>query len=125
MPFLDFRRMGVSKILRAEFCRNDVIGSKHITAYKGDGITFKHVTRDFCTGFIEYLQTAQNGTYKRGISEVNPSGLLSQGKRENHTRGRRKPWRGWRKKSKGTQKAHHYGYQWPATDGRNTCGKRK
>jgi integrase len=59
---------------------------KHITAYKGDGITFKHVTRDFCTGFIEYLQTAQNGTYKRGTSEVNPSGLLSQGTQHSYVR---------------------------------------
>jgi integrase len=51
---------------------------KHLITYKGDRITFKHITKDFCIGFIEYLQTAQNGTYRRGISEVNPSGLLSK-----------------------------------------------
>jgi integrase len=59
---------------------------KHLTTYKGDRITFKHITKDFCIGFVEYLQTAQNGTYKRGISELNPSGLLSQATQHNYVR---------------------------------------
>jgi integrase len=59
---------------------------KHLTAYKGNRFNFKNITRDFCIGFIEYLQTAQNGVYKRGISELNPSGLLSQATQHNYVR---------------------------------------
>jgi hypothetical protein len=46
--------------------------------YGGDGTTFKQVTKDYCTGFIEYLKTAQNKVYRTGISETYRSGLLSQ-----------------------------------------------
>jgi integrase len=48
---------------------------KHLTTYRGDSFTFKHVTKDFCIGFIEYLQTAKNGTY---------NGLLSQATQHNY-----------------------------------------
>jgi integrase len=37
---------------------------KHLTVYRGDSFTFKHVTKDFCIGFIEYLKTAKNKTDK-------------------------------------------------------------
>jgi integrase len=59
---------------------------KHLTAYRGDRFTFKHVNKDFCTGFIDYLQTAPNSVYRRGISELNPSGLLSPATRHNYIR---------------------------------------
>jgi len=59
---------------------------KHLTAYKGDRITFKNINKAFCSGFIEYLQTAANGTYKRGVSELNTTGLLSQATQHNYIR---------------------------------------
>jgi integrase len=52
---------------------------KHLIQYKGDKITFRYVTKDYCIGFNEYLKTAANGTYRRGISETHPSGLLAKG----------------------------------------------
>ena len=58
----------------------------HLTHYKGDKITFKHITREYCSGFNEYLKTAKNGTYKRGISETYPTGILSQGTQYNYSR---------------------------------------
>jgi len=51
---------------------------RHLVNYKGERITFKHVTKDFCKGFNEYLKTARNGTYKPGKSKINPSGMLAQ-----------------------------------------------
>ena len=36
---------------------------RHLMDYKGEKITFKHITKDFCNGFNEYLKTAKNGTY--------------------------------------------------------------
>jgi integrase len=59
---------------------------KHLIQYKGDKITFKHVTKDYCTSFNEYLKTAANGTYKRGISETYPSGLLAKGTQHGYSR---------------------------------------
>ncbi|MDR2773225.1 MAG: phage integrase SAM-like domain-containing protein, partial [Tannerella sp.] len=50
---------------------------KHLIQYRGDKITFKHITKEYCSGFNEYLKTAPNGTYRRGISEAYPSGILS------------------------------------------------
>jgi len=58
----------------------------HLTRYKGDKITFKHITKEYCNGFNEYLKTAPNGTYKRGISETYPTGILSQGTQYNYSR---------------------------------------
>ena len=51
--------------------------ANHLTTYRGDTLTFKHITKDYCKGFVEYLKTAKNGTYKRGVSGAFPSGLLS------------------------------------------------
>ncbi|MDR1983963.1 MAG: site-specific integrase [Prevotellaceae bacterium] len=59
---------------------------KHLTAYKGDKITFKHITKEYCSGFNEYLKTAKNGTYKGGISETYPSGLLAKATQYNYSR---------------------------------------
>jgi len=50
----------------------------HIKQYSGDNTTFKQVTKEYCTGFINYLQTAANTIYKRGVSETFTSGLLSE-----------------------------------------------
>ena len=58
----------------------------HLTRYKGDKITFKHITKEYCNGFNEYLKTAANGTYKKGISETYPTGMLSQGTQYNYSR---------------------------------------
>jgi len=58
----------------------------HLTYYKGDKVTFKHITKEYCSGFNEYLKTAKNGTYKRGISETYPTGTLSQGTQYNYSR---------------------------------------
>jgi integrase len=59
---------------------------KHLTAYKGDKVTFKHITKEYCTGFNEYLKTAENGTYKKCISETYPSGTLAKGTQYNYSR---------------------------------------
>jgi integrase len=59
---------------------------KHLIQYKGDKITFKHITKEYCSGFNEYLKTAPNGTYKRGISETYPSGILLQSSQHNYSR---------------------------------------
>jgi integrase len=59
---------------------------KHLIQYKGDKVTFKHVTKDYCTGFNEYLKTAEKGTYKRGISEIYQSGLLAKGTQYGYSR---------------------------------------
>jgi len=42
---------------------------KHLILYKGERITFRHVNREYCTGFINYLKTAINGTYGGSLSE--------------------------------------------------------
>jgi hypothetical protein len=55
------------------------------------------------------------GTAKK--APVTQRGTDRQSKRENHPHGMRKSWRGWREKSKGTQKAHHHGYQGFTVDG--------
>jgi len=59
---------------------------RHLTSYRGDKITFKHITKNYCSGFNEYLKTAENGTYKRGVSEIYPSGLLSAGSQCEYSR---------------------------------------
>jgi len=59
---------------------------KHLTAYRGDKLTFKHITKEYCIGFIEYLKTAENGTFKRGISVAFPTGLLSAGSQCEYSR---------------------------------------
>jgi integrase len=59
---------------------------KHLTTYKGDKITFKHITKEYCSGFNEYLKTAINGTYRRCISETCPSGLLAKATQYNYSR---------------------------------------
>jgi integrase len=58
----------------------------HLIRYKGENITFKHVTKDFCSGFVEYLKTAANNVYKKGVSEAYPSGLLSQSTQQKYVR---------------------------------------
>ena len=49
----------------------------HLRQYDGDRTSFKQVTKEYCTGFVEYLKTAQNTVYKKGVSETYTSGLLS------------------------------------------------
>ena len=51
---------------------------RHIKQYCGEQTTFKQVTKEFCVGFMEYLKTAENTLYKRGVCETFPSGLLSE-----------------------------------------------
>jgi integrase len=50
----------------------------HIKRYTGEQTTFKDVNKEFCNGFIEYLKTAENGTFTKGRSETFKSGLLSE-----------------------------------------------
>jgi integrase len=59
---------------------------KHLINFRGDKITFKHITKEYCTGFNEYLKTAANGTYRRGISETYPSGLLAKATQYGYSR---------------------------------------
>ena len=51
---------------------------KHIKQYSGELTTFKQVTKEYCSGFINYLNTAENTTFKNGNSETFTSGLLSE-----------------------------------------------
>jgi integrase len=59
---------------------------RHLTIYRGNRVTFKHINREYCTGFNEYLKTAENGTYRQGTSETFASGFLSQGSQCNYSR---------------------------------------
>ena len=59
---------------------------KHLTCYRGDKISFKHITREYCSGFNEYLKIATNGTYKFRLSETYPSGILSAGSQHGYSR---------------------------------------
>jgi len=58
---------------------------KHLIQYRGDKITFKHITKEYCIGFNEYLKTAVNGSYRRGVSEAYPSGILSKASQYNYS----------------------------------------
>jgi integrase len=60
--------------------------ARHLTIYRGDKLTFKHINKEYCNGFNEYLKTAENGTYKQGASETYPSGLLSAGSQCEYSR---------------------------------------
>jgi len=51
---------------------------KHILQYSGEQTTFKQVTKDYCSGFIAYLNKAENSVYRKGVSETFTSGLLSE-----------------------------------------------
>ena len=51
---------------------------KRLKEYSGEQTTFKQVTKEFCSGFVEYLNTAQNKVYRKGFSETFTSGLLSE-----------------------------------------------
>jgi len=51
---------------------------KHIKQYRGEQTTFKQITKEYCSGFIDYLKTAENTIYKKGRSETFTSGLLSE-----------------------------------------------
>ena len=46
----------------------------HLEKYKGGSVTFRQVNREYCKGFIEYLKTADNGTYKGNLSEGSQNG---------------------------------------------------
>jgi integrase len=59
---------------------------KHLINFRGDKITFKHITKEYCSGFNEYLKTAANGTYKHGISETYPTGLLAKSTQYGYSR---------------------------------------
>jgi len=50
----------------------------HLKQYSGEQVTFKHITKEWCSGFVEYLNTAGNNVYKKGVSETFTSGLLSE-----------------------------------------------
>ena len=51
---------------------------KHIIKYSGEQTTFKQVTKEYCSGFINYLNTVENTTFKKGVSQIFTSGLLSE-----------------------------------------------
>jgi integrase len=51
---------------------------KHILQYSGEQATFKQVTKEYCSGFINYLNTVENSVYGKGVSETFTSGLLSE-----------------------------------------------
>jgi integrase len=51
---------------------------KHIKQYSGEQTTFKQVTKEYCGGFIDYLKTTENTNFKKGVSEIFTSGLLSE-----------------------------------------------
>jgi integrase len=51
---------------------------KRIKEYGGDQTTFKQVTKEYCSGFIAFLNEAENTIYKKGVSEIFNSGLLSE-----------------------------------------------
>jgi integrase len=51
---------------------------KHLKQYSGEQTTFKQVTKEYCSGFLEYLNTTSNRVYKKGVSETFTSGLLSE-----------------------------------------------
>ena len=51
---------------------------KRLKEYSGEHTTFKQVTKEYCSGFVEYLNTAQNRVYRKGFSETFTSGLLSE-----------------------------------------------
>jgi len=51
---------------------------KRIKQYSGEQTTFKQITKEYCIGFIDFLKTAENCIYKKGVSETFTSGLLSE-----------------------------------------------
>ena len=51
---------------------------KHIKQYSGEQTTFKQVTKEYCSGFLDYLKTTENMIFKKGVSEIFTSGLLSE-----------------------------------------------
>ena len=57
---------------------------KHIKQYSGEQTTFRQVTREYCSGFVDYLKTAENTVYKKGYSETFTSGLLSENTRHGY-----------------------------------------
>jgi len=54
---------------------------KHIGQYSGEQTTFKQLTKEYCIGFNEYLKTVENTIFKKGVSEIFTSGLLSENTR--------------------------------------------
>ena len=54
---------------------------KHIKRYSGEQTTFKQIKKEYCSGFIDYLKTTENMTFKKGVSDVFTSGLLSENTR--------------------------------------------
>jgi integrase len=40
----------------------------HLIKYNGDKITFKHITKQYCVGFIDYLNSAKTRIYRMGTS---------------------------------------------------------
>ena len=54
---------------------------KHLRQYCGEQTTFKQVTKEFCSGFVEYLKTAENNVYRKGVSDTFTSGLLAENTR--------------------------------------------
>jgi integrase len=76
-----FNNMGLKqkanfiKYLQANNPDNPIV--LHLIRYRGDKTTFKQVDKQYCMGFIEYLKTANNTVYRKGVSEAFPSGLLS------------------------------------------------
>jgi integrase len=51
---------------------------KHIKQYSGEQTNFKQITKEYCSGFINYLKTVENTIYKKGRSETFTSGLLTE-----------------------------------------------
>ncbi|MDR2002417.1 MAG: site-specific integrase [Prevotella sp.] len=59
---------------------------RHLVCYKGEGVTFKQITREYCCGFNEYLQTAENLSSRRGLAANAKGSLLSKGSRYSYSR---------------------------------------
>ena len=51
---------------------------KHIKQFSGEQTTFKQITKEYCSDFINYLNTTENTIFKKGVSDVFTSGLLSE-----------------------------------------------
>ena len=59
---------------------------KHLIIYRGDKLTFKQITRVYCSGFNEYLKRAVNGSYKAGLSKTGSIRLLSASSQSGYSR---------------------------------------
>ena len=59
---------------------------KHLVHYRGENITFNQITKEFCTGFNEYLKTANNRACKSGDSKKMPAKTLLESTQYGYSR---------------------------------------